>query len=122
MTEAASRLQPSFPSFDDTRGHLVPVEFAALPFVPQRVFAVMAPDDGATRGDHDVPCLELMVLVTGSARVVVTTPSDGADPDVVEHRLTVAGQACLLEPGSAVVYHLAGGAVVVVLADQPYLP
>ena len=111
---------PSFPCFDDARGRLVPVEFADAPFRPQRVFVVVAPEDGATRGEHGVPCRQLLVLVVGAARVVVTTPVDGGTPQVLEHHLTVAGETCLLEPGSGVTYHLTGGATLVALADEAY--
>lgn len=111
---------PSFPVFDEVRGRLVPVEFDRVPFSPQRVFTVVAPEGGATRGDHEVPCRELFVLVTGTARVVLTTRLDGAAAEVVEHHLIRAGEACLLEPGTDVVYHLTGGSTVVVLAERAY--
>lgn len=112
---------PPFPVFDEVRGRLVPVEFERVPFVPRRLFTVVAPEAGATRGDHGVPCRELLVLVTGTARVVLTTRLDGAAPEVVEHHLTRAGEACLLEPGTDVVYHLTGGSTVVVLAEKAYI-
>jgi hypothetical protein len=111
----------TFPVFDDPRGRLVPVEFDGLPFTPERVFVVVAPEEGATRGDHGVPCRELLVLVTGTARVVLTTRRGDDPPEVAEHHLGRPGEACLIEPGADVVYHLTPGATVVVLADQAYV-
>lgn len=101
-----------FPRFDDARGLLLPVEFDELPFVPARLFVVVGPDQGASRGGHETSCHELMVLVSGSVEIryagVTTT-------------LSRPGDWLELPPGGLVEYDLApGGSTVAVLADQPY--
>jgi hypothetical protein len=101
-----------FPRFVDDRGLLVPVEFDGLPFVPARLFLVVGPAEGATRGGHETSCHELMVLVSGSVEIRY---------DGVTTNLTVPGDWLELPPGGSVEYDLApGGSTVAVLADQPY--
>ena len=106
------------PVFDDERGRLVPVEFDGLPFTPRRVFAVVAPPGGATRGEHLVSCRELVVLLTGTAEVQVTGPGGATTC----HPLDTAGSTLLLEVGEWVVYRLSDAASVLVLADAEYAP
>jgi hypothetical protein len=106
------------PVFDDERGRLVPVEFDGLPFTPRRVFAVVAPPGGATRGEHLVTCRELVVLLTGTAEVQVTGPGGAT----TGHPLDTAGSTLLLEVGEWVVYRLSDAASVLVLADAEYTP
>jgi hypothetical protein len=101
-----------FPRFEDPRGLLVPVEFADLPFAPARMFLVVGPEQGATRGGHETSCHELVVLVSGTAEIryagVTTT-------------LSTPGDWLELPPGGLVEYDLGpGGSTVAVLADQPY--
>lgn len=101
-----------FPTFVDPRGLLLPVELGDVPFPVARVFVVVGPPDGATRGGHVVSCQELVVLVSGSADVRY----DGAT-----NALTEAGASVLLAPGSVVEYDLApGGSTVLVLADRAF--
>ena len=101
-----------FPRFTDARGMLLPVEFDQLPFVPARLFVVVGPAEGTTRGGHEVPCHELMVLVSGSVEV---------RHDGVTTTLSRPGDWLELPPGGLVEYDLApGGSTVAVLADQPY--
>jgi uncharacterized RmlC-like cupin family protein len=96
----------------DSRGLLLPVEFAGLPFEPARVFVVVGPDEGATRGGHEVTCHELVVLVSGSAKVRYETSTTA---------LTQPGDWLELPPGGVVEYDLApGGATILVLADRAY--
>jgi glyoxylate utilization-related uncharacterized protein len=101
-----------FPRFVDARGLLLPVEFGELPFVPARMFLVVGPAEGSTRGGHLTSCHELMVLVSGSVEVRY----DGATTT-----LSNPGDWLELPPGGQVDYDLApGGSTVAVLADQPY--
>lgn len=103
-----------FPLFVDGRGMLLPVEFGDLPFVPARLFLVVGPAEGATRGGHETSCHELMVLVSGSVEVRY----DGATTT-----LSRPGDWLELPTGGRVDYTLApGGSTVAVLADQPFEP
>jgi hypothetical protein len=110
-----------YPVFEDARGRLVPVEFADVPFEPRRAFVVVAPDGGATRGDHVSTCTELLVLVAGEARIRLGPGADdGTRPTT--RRMRSGGQSCVVERGQHVVYDLGEGAVLLVLADREYEP
>lgn len=101
-----------FPTYVDPRGLLVPIDLGGLDFEPARVFVVVGPPEGATRGGHVVPCHELLVLVSGSAEVRY----DGTTTTLAE-----PGAVLALSPGGLVEYDLAPGAsTLLVLADQPY--
>jgi uncharacterized RmlC-like cupin family protein len=101
-----------FPAFVDPRGLLLPVEFEDLPFEPARLFVVVGPAEGATRGGHEVSCHEVVVLVSGTAEVRY---------DASTTTLARPGDWLELPPGGVVEYDLApGGSTVVVLADRPY--
>ncbi len=104
-------------AYDDERGRLVPVELAEVPFVPARVFVVVATTGAVTRGGHAADCTELLVLVEGSASVTLTHV-EGAPR---EHRLRAPGDRLLVAEGTHVEYTLdRPGSTVLVLADRPY--
>lgn len=110
--------EPTFAIHDDDRGRLVPIEFADLPFAPRRVFHVRGNEERRSRGDHAVPCDELVVLLTGSA----TFRTTGPDGERVT-RLDVPGTALRLRPGDDVSYVLDGAeSTVIVFASEPYTP
>ncbi|MEO5853249.1 MAG: FdtA/QdtA family cupin domain-containing protein [Nocardioides sp.] len=107
-------------SYVDDRGTLVPVELDTVGFDVRRVFAVAGPPGGATRGEHALTCRELIVLVSGAARVEV-----GSSPDQVRetHELTAPGDSLAVGPAGWLRYHLRDErSVVLVLADAPYRP
>jgi hypothetical protein len=102
----------TFEAYADERGTLIPIELDALPFVPRRVFTVVGPPEGSTRGGHEVDCRELLVLVNGRVEVRLDRRTE-----VLER----AGEVLLLEPGQLVSYDLApGGSTILVLADEPW--
>lgn len=105
-------MSDGFETFVDPRGLLLPIELGDAPFDVARVFVVVGPPEGSTRGGHEVSCQELVVLVSGSAVVRY---------DGVRTVLTEPGRSVALAPGGVVEYDLhPGGSTVVVLADQPY--
>lgn len=53
----------------DERGELLAVELGELPFVARRVFVVSSPPEGSIRGDHAIPCAQVMILLHGRADV-----------------------------------------------------
>jgi hypothetical protein len=106
------------PVHDDERGSLLPVELGDVGFPVARVFVVTGPDGGAWRGDHGVPCRELVVLVTGRAEVRVRPRPESASETFVLDR---PGEAIELRPGDSMEYHLTDGlSTILVLADAPY--
>jgi hypothetical protein len=107
-----------FPVAVDDRGSLIPIEFADVPFTVRRTFVVTGPSGGSERGNHTVPCAQLLCLVSGSAAVQL-----GADEATLSEPalLVEPGQSVLLAPGSYVRYTLAdASSVLLVLAEQPY--
>jgi hypothetical protein len=101
----------------DTRGALLPVELGDVGFPVRRVFVVSAPGQGAERGGHEVSCRELVVLISGSAKVEVRGRSDRPSETVA---LVRPGDAVALEPGEYMTYRLAVASSVLVLAEEPY--
>jgi len=116
MTRAPEILR--FAVADDERGSLIPIEFDDVPFTVRRTFVVTGPVGGAVRGNHTVPCAQLLCLVSGSATVQL-----GADASSLSDAalLDEPGQSVLLAAGSYVRYSLAdASSVLLVLAEQPY--
>ncbi|WP_205472899.1 WxcM-like domain-containing protein [Nocardioides sp. SYSU D00038] len=104
----------TFPLHPDDRGDLLALELPDVGFDVVRVFVATGPAEPVWRGDHGVPCRELLVLLRGTVEVRVG--------DDVLH-LTERGQAVHLEPGERVVYRLGDDhASVLVLAAAPYRP
>lgn len=102
----------------DARGTLMPIEFSKVPFTVRRLFVVTGPLGGATRGEHLVPCAQLLCLIGGEASVRVGPDANSLG---LEMRLTHLGQCLLLREGSYVLYTLSDAASsLLVLAEQPY--
>jgi hypothetical protein len=105
-----------FPAFEDERGTLLPIEFDEVPFPVRRVFVVNGTNGGHPRGDHVVPCDQLAVLLSGSARFRATAASGDRTAVLCER-----GESFRLFPGEHVVYDLDGTAAsILVLASEPY--
>jgi hypothetical protein len=105
-----------FAHFVDERGTLTAVELGDVPFPVRRIFVVHGTEARLPRGDHEVPCEELVVLLSGSACFVTTT--DGRQQDTaLRHR----GQQLRLRPGVHVSYVLDGPeSSILVLASDGY--
>ena len=108
---------PAVTTHSDARGDLLAVELTRLPFDVRRVFIVHGPEHGAERGDHVVPCDQLMVLVRGSVEVTVGSDAAHAGTAVT---LDVPGMSVPLPAGHYVRYRLAAPSCVMVLAEQSY--
>lgn len=108
----------TLPTHSDDRGRLLVAEDADIGFTVRRAFAITAAPAGVDRGDHLVPCRQLMVLVSG--RATVRTGSSADDLDAVDE-LIEPGDAVDLPAGVWVQYRLSGpDAVVLVFAEAPY--
>lgn len=108
----------TFALASDARGTLMPIEFASVPFTVRRLFVVTGPPGGATRGEHLVPCSQLLCLVAGDAFVSV-----GRDAKTLGNpiHLTQLGHGVLLHAGDYVRYSLTDAtSSLLVLAEQPY--
>ena len=107
------------PVHSDERGRLLVVEHSILHYSPRRVFVVTGAQPGIHRGDHLVPCLQTMVLVSGGVDV---TLRDSRDADARHERLDVPGDALNLLQGEFVTYVLDGPeSTIMVLAEASYL-
>lgn len=107
----------SFKNFVDGRGSLLPIEFADLPFPVRRIFTVSGIEPAVSRGNHLVPCEQLLVLVSGEVEVKVTH----ADGSSSVSNLTEPGRAAWVHPGDFISYTPAGElTTVLVLASEPY--
>lgn len=101
----------------DERGQLVAVELPQLSFEVRRVFVVAGPPTGSERGDHLIPCEQLMVLISGSVVVTLGVDVDHLEAPVL---LDVPGASVRLPAGNYVRYRLAEHAFVMVVAEQVY--
>jgi hypothetical protein len=105
------------PVFTDDRGQLIPIEFDALPFKPQRCFVVTAPGRPADRGGHEAGSRQVLLLLHGS----VTLRLVRGDEETEQH-LTEPGAAVLIAADEFVDYRLqTADTQILVLADQPYV-
>jgi hypothetical protein len=105
-----------FPTFVDERGELLAVEFSDVPFPVRRAFVVRGADVRLPRGDHPVPCEELVVLLEGSVQFDIESPA-GADRVVLDK----AGQRLLLTTGQSMSYVLDGPrSAILVLASAAH--
>ncbi|MEZ5556159.1 FdtA/QdtA family cupin domain-containing protein [Haliea sp.] len=76
----AARLVP-VQRHNDSRGSLLPVDFAQLPFRPERVFTVSAVPPGTRRGGHGhLRGQQLLICLTG--KILVTLQRDGERVDI----------------------------------------
>lgn len=102
----------------DDRGELVAVELGELPFPVQRVFVASGTARGSVRGDHVIPCPQLMVLICGRVEVEL-----GQGPDSLAAPITLdaPGARLLLPEGQYIRYRLHGKeSRVLVLAEDAY--
>ncbi len=107
-----------FPKYSDARGSLVPFEFSALPFKPERAYLVTAAE-GAIRGGHSHAIEQEIFLVTnGSATLVL---NEGEND--IEISLDAKTKGVLVKTDC---WHelkdFSAGAVVLALSSTPYLP
>lgn len=97
----------------DARGALLPIEFDRVDFRPERAFVVTGVPVGTDRGNHIVPCEQLLVVVQGAAEVWL----DDAPPV----SLASEGEAMRAAAGAFIRYRLSGpDAVLLVLAERPF--
>ncbi len=103
----------------DLRGSLAAVEFADLPFVPRRVFAVYGIPSESVRGAHaHRACGQLLVCMSGEVSCI-------ADNGVArqEFRLTSPRVGLHIPPMIwSMQYRYTADAVLLVLAELPYDP
>jgi dTDP-4-dehydrorhamnose 3,5-epimerase-like enzyme len=101
----------------DLRGALTPFEFAALPFMPRRIFVVSDVPVGTTRGKHaHRNGRQLLVCLSGRVRIDMRSGniSESIVLDGSEHGL-------LIDSGVwAAQTYLVRGTVLLVLASEPY--
>ncbi len=115
---ARARLLP-LPTHADTRGRLTPLDFGALPFVPQRLFTVTDVPPGGIRGQHGHrSSRQLLVCLQGE--IAVEMRHHDATAATVLH---AGGPALLLEPGvwCSQAYR-DRQTLLLVLASEPYDP
>jgi hypothetical protein len=106
-----------FPTFVDERGALTAIEFDDIPFPVRRVFVVHGADAALPRGEHGVPCEELVVLLSGSARFQVSSDDDVDRTTLLCDRR----ERLVLRPSEHVSYHLDGPmSAILVLASDSY--
>jgi len=104
----------------DVRGTLLPFELSEVPFAVRRVFTVTGPVGGATRGNHLVPCGQLLCLVAGSSEVRIGDDAQTLGDPVA---LSEVGEYVILEAGDYVTYTVPDeSTTLLVLAEQPYAP
>lgn len=102
---------------DDQRGQLIVGEFAALPFVPQRFFALTGMASDTVRGRHaHRRCEQIVVVLSGSCRVELLDAGGRdalvLDAPVMALHIPPMVWADLLE--------FSPGAIVLVLASDSY--
>lgn len=116
---AENRVDPdAIGTHRDERGTLVAAELGRLPFPVARVFAVTGVVGGSQRGNHLVPCPQLIVLVSGVVEVSFGPDADHLGSTV---SLTNPGETVLLGVGDFVRYHLRdAGSTIFVLAQDEY--
>lgn len=103
----------------DLRGSLAALEFADLPFTPQRVFTVYGVPNESVRGAHaHRACAQLLVCTSGE---VSSVADDGRARQ--EFRLSSPDVALYVPPMTwSMQYRYTSDAVLVVLAALPYDP
>jgi acetyltransferase-like isoleucine patch superfamily enzyme len=103
----------------DLRGSIVASEFANLPFVPQRVFAIFDVPSSEVRGEHaHRACEQILICLSGSVRCLV---DDGASrTEFTLDRPDVGLHVPALRWGTQ--YRYSPDAVLLVLASLPYDP
>jgi dTDP-4-dehydrorhamnose 3,5-epimerase-like enzyme len=107
------------PRFNDPRGSLLPLEWQVLPFEPRRVFTISGVPPGTVRGCHGHrTCAQLLVAVVGEIEVQMVQ-----DSECQTIILTPDSPALLVPAGIWFSEtYLSEGAVLLVLASEPYDP
>ncbi len=103
----------------DLRGSIVASEFADLPFIPQRVFAIFDVPSSEVRGEHaHRACEQILICLSGSVRCLV---DDGVSrTEFTLERPAVGLHVPALRWGTQ--YRYSQDAVLLVLASLPYDP
>lgn len=101
----------------DLRGSLAAIEFASLPFLPQRMFTIFDVPSTDVRGQHaHHRCHQLLIALRGSVSCLV---DDGVRR--TSHHLSTPNEALYMPPltwGSQ--FNYSADAVLAVLASHPY--
>jgi dTDP-4-dehydrorhamnose 3,5-epimerase-like enzyme len=105
------------PVHADSRGVLVPFEFADLSFVPQRVFVVSGVPPKTTRGGHAHRSARQLLYCPAGSIVVDVRTGDSTETVLLDDN----ARALLVEPGvwSSQTFETAES-VLVVLSSEPY--
>ena len=107
------------PAISDRRGTLTPLDFLALPFVPQRAFVIGDVPVGTVRGGHaHKRGRQLLLCLAG--RISVRLVSQGAEETVLLERAQ-CGLLVEAEVWSEQTY-LEEGAILCVLSSEAYDP
>ena len=110
--------QVALPSHGDLRGVLLPLDFDALPFVPQRLFVVHDVAPGTTRGGHaHRRARHLLVRLSGV--IDVELRAAGQRVPVVLDRSDLG---LLVEPGVWIAHTYGADARLLVLGSEPHDP
>ena len=117
MTNFDSVDSPWARVFSEANGLLGVIEFAGLPFVPQRFFWLSAIEGDAIRADHaHRSCHQMLVCLAGSLTATITTVSN----EVAVYSMSV-GTTINLEPLHwLVLSSFSTDAVLGVMASEPY--
>lgn len=101
----------------DERGLLVALERSSLPFEIQRVFYLYDTQPNVRRGKHaHKKCNQVLICVSGSCKILL---DDGIKKEVVV--LDSPDSGIFVPAGDwREMYEFSPGAVLLVLADQPY--
>lgn len=104
---------------DDARGCLLPMDFAQLPFTPQRLFTVSGAPAGTQRGGHGHHRgQQLLLCLAGQIGVAMACANERA-----EVLLDDQSAALLIGPGIwGQQTYLQPDSVLLVLASEPYDP
>ena len=103
--------------FSDPDGLLGVIEFAGLPFVPQRFFWLSAIEGDAIRADHaHRTCHQILVCLAGSLTATITTVAN----EVVVHTMSVGKTIHLAPLNWLALSAFSSDAVLGILASEPY--
>ena len=117
MTNFDSVDSPWARVFSEANGLLGVIEFAGLPFVPQRFFWLSAIEGDAIRADHaHRTCHQMLVCLAGSLTATITTVSN----EIVVHTMSVGSTIHLRPLHWLKLSAFSSDAVLGVLASEPY--
>jgi len=117
MTDSNSALPSWVRVVTESDGLLGVVEFAGLPFVPQRFFWLSSIEGNAIRADHaHRTCHQLLVCLAGSLTATITTVTN----EVVVHAMSAGASIHLAPLHWLELSVFSTDAVLGVLASEPY--